>query len=76
MEKVYRATVKKPITLVAVLSHGKDIIMTDEDKKRISEYMRWTYEPDRHCIVSEGENHRRNEVIEKVNRIMEVMNRR
>ncbi len=33
--------------------------MTDEDKKRISEYMRWTYEPDRHCIVSEGENHRR-----------------
>jgi len=50
--------------------------MTEEDKKRISEYMRWTYEPDRHCIVSEGENHRRNEVIEKVNRIMEVMNRR
>jgi hypothetical protein len=41
VEKVYRATVKKPITLVAVLSHGKDIIMTDEDKKRISEYMRW-----------------------------------
>jgi len=33
--------------------------MTEEDKKRISEYMRWTYEPDRHCIVSEGENHRR-----------------
>ena len=33
--------------------------MTDEDKKRISEYMRWTYEPDRHCIVSDGENHRR-----------------
>ncbi len=41
MEKVYRATVKKPITLVAVLSHGKDIIMTDEDKKRIAEYMTW-----------------------------------
>ncbi len=33
--------------------------MTDEDKKRISEYMKWTYEPDRHCIVSEGENRRR-----------------
>ena len=33
--------------------------MTDEDKKRISEYMRWTYEPDRHCIVSEGKNRRR-----------------
>ena len=39
MEKVYRATVKKPITLVAVLSHGKDIIMTDEDKQLIAEYV-------------------------------------
>ena len=59
MEKVYRATVRKPIALVAALSHRKDIAMTKEDKKRISEYMKWTYEPDRHCIVSEGENHRR-----------------
>ena len=31
MEKIYRTTVRKLIALVAVLSHGKDMTMTEDD---------------------------------------------
>ena len=34
MEKVYWATVRKPIALVAVLSHGKDIATTNNRKPK------------------------------------------
>ena len=41
MEKIYRTTVRKLIALVAVLSHGKDMTMTEEDKQLIAAYMGW-----------------------------------
>lgn len=45
MEKIYRTTVRKLIALVAVLSHGKDMTMTEEDKKLIGKYMGWNPYP-------------------------------
>lgn len=33
--------------------------MTNENKKIVANYMKWKFESDRNCIVSEGDNHRR-----------------
>jgi hypothetical protein len=41
VEKIYRTTVRKLIALVAVLSHGKDMTMTEEAEDLLIDILRY-----------------------------------